>query len=772
MLCYSTHTHTHTHTHTYLCTPCSALFCLYSLYSLSLCISTNTHKAHFHIAAAEAIDRERETERERKGWVNESFLSLQKPQSRLSNASITTSTMKITRSTDLPSILSSKPLNPSPDSDLFHKSKSQRPPRRKSRSPGCSVAGLRLKRDVAPAARRSRPETPLLRWKFHDGAKEQKPPPELGRKSRRKERGRGKEVVVSSRKLAAVLWRLQLPEVTPAVLPKKDQLGFQYRANHNSRGHSYDTKDMMQSPRSVTGPRNGHLCKFEPSFQFSNSAMEGATKWDPKCLKTSDEVNQIYCAKHLDQQINAISAVSAMEVELEQARSRIHGLETEKQSSKKKLEHFLRKLSEERATWRSREHEKVRAIIDDVKADLNRERKNRQRLEIVNSKLVNELSDAKLLAKRYLQDYEKERKSRELIEEVCDELAKEIGEDKAEAEALKRESMKFRDEVEEERKMLQMAEVWREERVQMKLIDAKVMVEEKYSQMNKLVSDLQTFLRSRSATPDMEEMRTAEFLRQAAASVNFQDINEFKYEPPNPDIFSVFEDINFGEANERDIEPCVGYSPASHASKVHAVSPEVNAFNKDGMQMHSNAYFDQNGDIEEDGSGWETVSHLEDQGSSYSPEGSDPSVNKIRRDSNMSGSGTEFEENACDETPITEISEVCDAPKMRLKKVSSISRLLRSGPNIGENFKIMSVEGMNGRLSNGRLSNGAIISPDRGSGGQWSSPESGNPHITRGMKGCIEWPRGMQKSSLKSKLLEARMESQKIQLRQVLKQKI
>ncbi|XP_028073655.1 uncharacterized protein LOC114276109 [Camellia sinensis] len=681
--------------------------------------------------------------------------------------------MKITRSTDLPSILSSKPLNPSPDSDLFHKSKSQRPPRRKSRSPGCSVAGLRLKRDVAPAARRSRPETPLLRWKFHDGAKEQKPPPELGRKSRRKERGILEwRWVVSSRKLAAVLWRLQLPEVTPAVLPKKDQLGFQYRANHNSRGHSYDTKDMMQSPRSVTGPRNGHLCKFEPSFQFSNSAMEGATKWDPKCLKTSDEVNQIYCAKHLDQQINAISAVSAMEVELEQARSRIHGLETEKQSSKKKLEHFLRKLSEERATWRSREHEKVRAIIDDVKADLNRERKNRQRLEIVNSKLVNELSDAKLLAKRYLQDYEKERKSRELIEEVCDELAKEIGEDKAEAEALKRESMKFRDEVEEERKMLQMAEVWREERVQMKLIDAKVMVEEKYSQMNKLVSDLQTFLRSRSATPDMEEMRTAEFLRQAAASVNFQDINEFKYEPPNPDIFSVFEDINFGEANERDIEPCVGYSPASHASKVHAVSPEVNAFNKDGMQMHSNAYFDQNGDIEEDGSGWETVSHLEDQGSSYSPEGSDPSVNKIRRDSNMSGSGTEFEENACDETPITEISEVCDAPKMRLKKVSSISRLLRSGPNIGENFKIMSVEGMNGRLSNGRLSNGAIISPDRGSGGQWSSPESGNPHITRGMKGCIEWPRGMQKSSLKSKLLEARMESQKIQLRQVLKQKI
>ncbi|TXG67775.1 hypothetical protein EZV62_009050 [Acer yangbiense] len=71
---------------------------------------------------------------------------------------------------------------------------------------------------------------------------------------------------------------------------------------------------------------------------------------------------------------------------------------------------------------------------------------------------------------------------------------------------------------------------------------------------------------------------------------------------------------------------------------------------------------------------------------------------------------------------------------------------------------------MKGRLSNGRLSNVSLTSPDRWSSkgdlspldlvGQWSSPESGNPHITRGMKGCIERPRG-------ATLMEARMESQK-----------
>lgn len=509
--------------------------------------------------------------------------------------------------------------------------------------------------------------------------------------------------------------------------------------------------------------------------------MEGATKWNPVCLKTSDEVCQIYNQmKRLDEQVRAVSMVSALEAELEQARIRIQELETERRSSKKKLEHFLRKVNEEKASWRSREHEKIRVFIDDMKGDLNRERKNRQRIEILNSKLVNELADAKLLAKRYMQDFEKERKARELIEEVCDELAKEIGEDKAEVEALKRESMKLREEVEEDRKMLQTAEVWREERVQMKLIDAKVALEDKYSQMNKLVTDLEKFLRSRSVAPDEKDVKEAEMLRQAAASINVQDIKEFSYEPPNPDdIFSVFEEVNFGETNEREIEPCVAYSPASHASRIHTVSPEVNGINKNGFQRHAITLTDENGDIEEDESGWETVSHVEDQGSSYSPEGSAPSVNNNHRESNASASGTEWEDNAGEETPITEISEVCSVPTKQLKKVSSIARLWRSGSNNGENYKIISVEGINGRLSNGRMSNGGIMSPDRGSGkggfspsdlvGQWSSPDSGNARIL-GMKGCI--PRGAQKHSLKAKLLEARMESQKVQLRHVLKQKI
>ncbi|KAL2944589.1 hypothetical protein RDABS01_032936 [Bienertia sinuspersici] len=568
----------------------------------------------------------------------------------------------------------------------------------------------------------------------------------------------------------------------------EDRLGFKpvvghggdrLSCHHASRECGSDAKDPLRSPCSVNGPTNGYNCERQSPFHFANYAMEGATKWDPVCSKESNKHPDD--SKSPEQNRNADATVSALEKELEQARTRIEELEGERRSSKKKLEHFLKKLSEERATWRSREHEKVRAIIDDVKADLSRERKNRQRLEVVNSKLVNEMAEVKLSAKRYMQEYEKERKARELIEEVCDELAKEIGEDKAEVDSLKKECMKIREEVEEERKMLQMAEVWREERVQMKLVDAKVALDQKYSQMNYLVSELENLLRSKGVNLDMNEMKEAELFRRAAASINVQDVKEFTYEPSNPDdLYAVVEEMVMAESNVREIEPCNDYSPASHVSKHHDVSPETNHHSKESIQrLSNNVYGNHSGDIDDEGSGWETVSHAEDQGSSYSPEGSMMSVNRMYRDSNASGSCTEWEEHGVgDDTPITEISEVCSVPSKQLKKVKSISRLWRSGPNNGDNnYKIISVDGVNGRLSNGRVSNvGATMSPDRGSNKSGISPSNmvgwASPDVNRGLKGCIEWPRGAHKSSLKHKLLEARMESQKVQLRQVLKQKI
>ncbi|XP_073303913.1 uncharacterized protein [Primulina huaijiensis] len=504
-------------------------------------------------------------------------------------------------------------------SDLSHKSTSTRKcARRRIKNSG---VGVLLKRGVStPSAKRgSHQETPMGRWKFdaiddeNNSVVEDKSSLDAGPRS-----FQNVGAAMPASKLATGLWRLHFPE-------------FPSHGGHNLRVHptggGVHHVDAVHRPRSKDLVRSQHsssgsaLRKFGMSSQFPNSPTEGVTKWDLVGLKSSKELKRV-CGqpKRIEQWETSGSMISALERELEHARARISERETERRYSKKKLEQFLLKLSEEKAAWWSREHEKIRAILLDMKVELSNEKKTRQRLEMVNSKLVNQLSEAKLSAKRYMRESEKERKARELIEEVCDELAKEIGDDRDEVEAAKRESMKVQEDVEEERKMLRISEVWREERVQMKLVDAKVMLEEKYAQMNKLVADLQTLLNLRSTIFDMGEIKKAELLFQAAGSVKIQDVRELRYEPPSSDeIFCVFED-NFGESKKMEAEPCLGYGPC-HDSQIQTVSPGVGILVKDDARALSNVFMSQSGELEEDTSEWETASHVEDQGSSiFKPE--------------------------------------------------------------------------------------------------------------------------------------------------------
>ncbi|CAN8268949.1 unnamed protein product [Cochlearia groenlandica] len=636
---------------------------------------------------------------------------------------------------------------------------------------------IRHRRSVFSGRRRSRPETPLSKPKPEDQIKDRFSTVEeeddddcsnrISKFSTTIHRHERRDTV---RKLAAGVWRLQVSDAVSSGGGDKKRsndvlLGFQGSVGHAehlgplfyySHGHrhfGFQSNKIRDKSSSVDSTECGFLCKDEPSIPFSYWAMEGATKWDPTSLDTRGEAHQIYSkAKQINEEVNVVSLVSSIELKLKEALARIQDLESEKRSQKKKLEQFLKKVSEERVAWRCKEHEKVQAVIDDMKADMNQERKTRQRLETDNLKLVNELADLKLAVKRSIHDYQKERKAREVMEEVCDELVKEIEEDKSEIEAMKSDSMNLREEVDDERRMLQMAEVWREERVQMKLIDAKVTLEEKYSQMNKLVGDLEAFLRSRNASTCVIE---AEALRETVASVNnVQEIKEFTYEPAKPeDIFMLFEEMNLEEAHDRDIE--------------QRVSSDINLVNK---ERHSNAFTDQNGEFEEDDSGWETVSHPEEHGSVSSQDESIPSItNNHQRDSNVSMmNGTEFQK-----TPLREIKELSSLPRRDSKKVSSMTKLWSS------------LEGMNGRVSNGRKSSASMVSPVRSSrkgrfnaldlAGQWSSsPDSAHANVNRGaMKGCIEWPRGSaHKNSMKTKLVETQTESQKIQLKHVLEHKI
>lgn len=104
----------------------------------------------------------------------------------------------------------------------------------------------------------------------------------------------------------------------------------------------------------------------------------------------------------------------------------------------------------------------ARAQIMELKANVERERKARKKLELINKRLVKEVSE--------------EKRGREAAERVCSEVCKEISSHKEEISRAKLE-------MQEERKMLRVAEVLREERVQMKLAEAKFMLEEKYLEL-------------------------------------------------------------------------------------------------------------------------------------------------------------------------------------------------------------------------------------------------------------------------------------------------
>lgn len=91
------------------------------------------------------------------------------------------------------------------------------------------------------------------------------------------------------------------------------------------------------------------------------------------------------------------------------------------------------------------------ARIEELKVELELERRMRKRVESLNRALARDLAE--------------QRKARQLAESLRAELQDEV--------------KKAKEEMEEERRMLMVAEVWREERVQMKLAEAKFIMEEK-----------------------------------------------------------------------------------------------------------------------------------------------------------------------------------------------------------------------------------------------------------------------------------------------------
>ncbi|KAL3820699.1 hypothetical protein ACJIZ3_006604 [Penstemon smallii] len=350
----------------------------------------------------------------------------------------------------------------------------------------------------------------ISEWKFHGG------------------RGgnlRG-AAAVSCRKLGASLWQLAVTEYDGGVRWQCEEFG-----------------------------RLGlEFCSSLPIHELS---MEGATKWDDLYSNAPGNANHFRGLKSRETTTTSLAS-DDNQTELIKAQKQIKELESERERSRTKLKNYIKKLNEERASWMRTELKKTCAEIKDLKNEIKRERTNSKKMDILNSKLQCDIAKAKSSSNKFMHNWVKEKKARKFLEDVCNELAKEIVANKAEIEAIKNRCTRVQEEIAEERKMLQMAEVWREERAQMKLADAKLILENKYHQMNNLISELKDFLRSSNVTTYVNETNNAMVLRQP-----------FSYTFPNSDnmvvvikdhnqitetehCFSDSEEINYKDIVARD----------------------------------------------------------------------------------------------------------------------------------------------------------------------------------------------------------------------------
>ncbi|GAB2242436.1 hypothetical protein Droror1_Dr00019211 [Drosera rotundifolia] len=213
----------------------------------------------------------------------------------------------------------------------------------------------------------------------------------------------------------------------------------------------------------------------------------------------------------------SLTLVSAIKVEIDRARIQINQAIQEHCFTNNEVDVLLKQFAAERAAWKSKEKERIHEAL----RELGTEKRMRRQAERLNKKLGSELANARADLSKATKDLDSERRAREVLEQTCNELARGIGEDRQEVEELKRESVKAREEVEEEREMLQLADVLREERVQMKLAEARYEFEEKTAALEKLRSELEGHfgdsgvLENGDGSPFLEPNREyAEFLKK------------------------------------------------------------------------------------------------------------------------------------------------------------------------------------------------------------------------------------------------------------------
>ncbi|KAL6885848.1 hypothetical protein ACP4OV_010109 [Aristida adscensionis] len=304
-----------------------------------------------------------------------------------------------------------------------------------------------------------------------------------------------------------------------------------------SRGRSNTSEAAGKGSR-----RSGHGRRLPADMMSNGTAMEvGTCSQDDvsrypeeKSIRLQDLYNSLIASKELVKVLahiwgpsklnpSTVSLISALRSELDVARAHVKRLIKDQNSEGNQIEGLRKQLTEEMESWKVKQKEKVANALQFVVSELDNEKQSRKRAERVNKKLSKALANSEASLQATTKELERERRSKGRVEKICSELIRNIGEDKAEVEALKKETKKVQEELQKEREMLQLADEWREQRVQMKLLEAQLQFEEKNTAINELRDELQAYLDSKKeqeqVNDPMQSSHTSENGVAAAGAV-------------------------------------------------------------------------------------------------------------------------------------------------------------------------------------------------------------------------------------------------------------
>ncbi|KAJ8563455.1 hypothetical protein K7X08_031907 [Anisodus acutangulus] len=401
---------------------------------------------------------------------------------------------------------------------------------------------------------------------------------------------------VSARKMAATLWETNgvsttkvkdLKEMSEVEMDRKERVSKSSKLGSvalqfSDPFHGSVSERMEQSKvgshrrrkymKADLSHQNG--CSMEPDQIQDHGQTLRRHQLKDVChgLTTCKELLQVLSRVwNLKEQKSTCSSLfSAINTELDWLCDQVSELIHEHGHNDSEVDILLKKFEEEKMAWKIKEKDKIHTAITSVAREAKIEKKLRKQTERLNKKLGRELADTKASLSKAVKELEGERRDREILEKVCDELARGLGEDRAEMEELKRQAAKIREEVEMEQKMLQLADVIREERVQMKLSEAKYHFEEKNAVVDILRNELEAYLRSKKGqerggdSPNYEKIDELErHLRKTLTSTHHYKDKE----KADEEVLNTEEDGEEGDSSDSDlcsIELNMGDNSKSH----------------------------------------------------------------------------------------------------------------------------------------------------------------------------------------------------------------